>query len=327
MDKFLEQRKSAWQRLEDLLRMLETGTLRKLNREEVRELGHSYRRAASDLAVARVESRDPRLISYLNSLVIRAHGRIYRAEAKGGQQLRKFFQHDFPQAFRRTWRYTAISFVVFWAFFAAGFLGTRYDAEFSELAGVDAGFREVVIENKVRWWERLNEANQVGASRILTNNIQVTFFAFAYGALLGLGTLYVMAMNGLSVGAVLALTYRAGYGHELLAFMSGHGVIELSCIFMAGGAGLLIGSAILMPGDLSRLDALKSRGLDAIRLIAGCAVLLVIAGIIEGFVSPAPISPKIKYGVAALTGVMLYTYLFTVGRNPEAGGGQQTAGS
>ena len=181
---------------------------------------------------------------------------------------------------------------------------------------VDAAFRETVVETKTRWWEGLNDANQVGASAILTNNIRVTFLAFAYGALLGLGTLYVLAMNGLSVGAVLALVYRAGYGNELLTFMVGHGVIELSCIFIAGGAGLLIGSAILMPGDLSRLDALKARGLDAIRLIAGCAVLLVVAGIIEGFISPALISPKIKFGIAALTGIVMYTYLFTAGRTP-----------
>ena len=317
MDKFLEQRKNAWQRLEDLLRLLETGSLRKLNREEVRELGHSYRRAAADLAVARAESRDPRLVSYLNSLVIRAHGRIYRAEASGGQQLRQFFTRDFPQTFRRTLRYTGLAFAVFWAFFAIGFIGARYDPDFSELAGVDATFRERAIETKTRWWESLNEANQVGASSILTNNITVTFLAFAYGALLGLGTLYIMAMNGASIGAVLALVYRAGYGNELLTFMVAHGVIELSCVFIAGGAGLLVGSALVMPGDLSRLDALKSRGLDAIRLIAGCAVLLVIAGTIEGFVSPAPISPKIKFGVAALTGIMLYAYLFTVGRAPE----------
>jgi uncharacterized membrane protein SpoIIM required for sporulation len=126
-----------------------------------------------------------------------------------------------------------------------------------------------------------------------------------------------MAFNGANVGAVLALVYTAGYGNELLTFMVGHGVIELSCIFIAGGAGLLVGSAILMPGNLTRLDALKVRGLDAVRLIAGCAVLLVLAGVIEGFVSPAPINPLFKFGVAALTGILLYTYLFTAGREKD----------
>ncbi len=318
MDKFITQRKNVWQRLEDLLRLLDTTTLRKLNREEVRELGHTYRRAAADLAIARAESRDPRLVNYLNSLVIRAHGRIYRADAEGGAALRNFIVRDFPQTVRRTWRYTTLAALVFWVFFTIGFAGTHYDADFSELAGVDPAFRELAIETKTRWWENLNEANQVGASAILTNNIGVTFLAFAYGLLAGVGTLLVMAFNGANTGATLALVYRAGYGNELLTFMVGHGVIELSCIFLAGGAGLLIGGALLWPGDLSRQDALKVRGLDAIRLIAGCAVLLFIAGIIEGFVSPSVLPPFVKFGIGAITGLLLYTYTLTAGHAPAA---------
>src|ERR1700745_2837964 len=115
---------------------------------------------------------------------------------------------------------------------------------------------------------------------------------------LGLGTLYVLAFNGASFGAIIALTYRAGFGNDLLTFVAGHGVIELSCIFIAGGAGLLIGTALLMPGDMTRGDALKSRGMEAVRLIVGCIPLLVVAGIIEGFISPAPINPAIKFAVA-----------------------------
>src|SRR5260370_16454157 len=91
-------------------------TLRRLRRDEVRELGRIYRRTASDLAIARAESRDPRLINYLNSLVIRAHGRIYRADAQGGKRIRNFFARVLPQTFRRTWRYTAVSFAVFFIF-------------------------------------------------------------------------------------------------------------------------------------------------------------------------------------------------------------------
>jgi uncharacterized membrane protein SpoIIM required for sporulation len=97
-------------------------------------------------------------------------------------------------------------------------------------------------------------------------------------------------------------------------------VIELSCIFIAGGAGMMLGLAILIPGDLSRADALKARGLEAVRLIAGCAVLLVIAGIIEGFISPAPIHPAFKFGTAALTGLALYSYLLLAGREDGRAG-------
>src|SRR6266516_5085844 len=130
--KFINERKTAWQRLEDLLRLLDHASLRRLHREEVKELGRIYRLTASDLAIARAESRDPRLINYLNSLVIRAHGRIYRADAQGGRRIWNFFARDFPQTFRRTWRYTATTALVFFLFGTLSFLATRRDPEFSE---------------------------------------------------------------------------------------------------------------------------------------------------------------------------------------------------
>ena len=317
-DRFINERKNAWQRLEELLKMLDRSSLKRLRREEVRELGRIYRRTASDLAIARAESRDPRLVNYLNSLVIRAHGRIYRADAQSGRKIAGFFTRDFPQTFRRTWKYTACSFAVFAVFATFSFIATRYDPEFSELAGVPPAFRELNIETKTHWWEELNEGNQVGAAFIMQNNIRVTIYTFAFGALLGVGTIYYIAYNGANIGSVLALTYNAGFSNDLLTFMAGHGVIELSCIFIAGGAGLLIGSALIMPGDLSRPDALKTRGLEAMRLMLGVACLLVVAGLIEGFVSPAPIDPRIKYTVALVSGVALYSYLLISGLGQQS---------
>jgi len=315
-DRFISQRKNAWQRLEDLLKLLDHSSLRRLGREEVRELGRIYRRTASDLAIARAESRDPRLVNYLNSLVIRAHGRIYRADAQGGKRIRRYFTHELPQTFRRTWRYTFVAFAVFSLFGVLSFVATRYDSEFSELVGVDPAFRELYIETKTHWWESLNRSNQVGASAIMTNNIQVTIYTFAFGGIVGIGTLFYMAFNGANIASVLALTYKAGFGNDLVTFMVAHGVIELSCIFIAGGAGLLIGSAMIMPGDLTRADALRTRGMEAVRLMIGVALLLVIAGTIEGYVSPALIDPRIKYSIAALTGLALYSYLLLVGHEP-----------
>ena len=107
--------------------------------------------------------------------------------------------------------------------------------------------------------------------------------------------------------------------------MVGHGVIELSCIFIAGGAGLLIGSALLMPGDLSRADALKSRGKDAVRLMMGVAVLAGDRRIIEGFISPAPIHPTIKFSIAAITGLALYSYLL-LGAGEQGSKGKRVKG-
>ena len=321
-DRFIKERKGAWQRLEDLLGMLDRSSLRRLNREEVRELGRIYRRTASDLAIARAECRDPRLVNYLNSLVIRAHGRIYRADASEGRhRLRNFFARDFPRTFRRTWRFTALAFAFFLLFGVASFLGTWHDPEFSDLAGVPAHARERILERKPRWWKELNEANQLAATGIATHNIRVTFNAFALGATFGIGTLFYMAVNGLSIGSVLALTLHAGYADELLTFMAGHGVIELTCIFIAGGAGMLFGTAVLFPGNRPRFDNLRLRGRESAQLIAGCVPLLAVAGTIEGFISPAPIPAGIKFAVAAVTGVALYAYLLLAGRGEDAGKG------
>jgi uncharacterized membrane protein SpoIIM required for sporulation len=319
-DRFIKERKGAWQRLEDLLTLLDRSSLRRLHREEVRELGRIYRRTASDLAIARAESRDPRLVNYLNSLVIRAHGRIYRADAaEGRRRIRDFFARDFPRTFRRTWRYTALAFATYAIFAVIAFVGTARDPEFSELAGVPAQARETILERKPRWWKSANEANQIAATDIATHNIRITLNSFGYGALFGIGTLYYMALNGLAHASVLALTYRAGYGHELLTFMAGHGPIELSCIFIAGGGGLLFGTALLFPGDIPRFDNLRLRGREAIQLAVGCIPLLAIAGTIEGFISPTEIPPAMKFTISAVTGITLYAYLLLAGR----GGMQQ----
>jgi uncharacterized membrane protein SpoIIM required for sporulation len=297
------------------LNLLDGSSLRRLHREEVRELGRIYRRTASDLAIARAECRDPRLVNYLNSLVIRAHGRIYRADASEGRhRIRNFFARDFPSTFRRTWRYTALAFATYALFAALAFMATTRDPEFSELAGISPQARELILEQKPRWWESANDANQLAASYIGTHNIRVTFNAFALGATFGIGTLYYMAMNGLGHAATVALTFRAGYGDEMLTFMAAHGVIELSCIFIAGGAGMLFGTALLFPGDRPRFDNLRLRGREAVLLIVGCVPLLVVAATIEGFVSPAALPAEVKFGVAAVTGVVLYAYLLLAGR-------------
>ncbi|MDQ3321967.1 MAG: stage II sporulation protein M [Acidobacteriota bacterium] len=318
MSRFTDNRKNNWQRLEDLLLLAEISSLRGLSKAEVREFGALYRRAASDLAIARSETRDPKLINYLNSLVIRAHGKIYRAESRGANLVWQFFARDFPRAFRRTWKYTWLAFTVFALVGLASFLLCYTDADFAERIGLDD--IRVAAQSNEQWWMSLNENNPKGSSLILTNNIRVTFMAFAYGVLFGVGTLYVLIANALSIGGVLGVCYKANpdFGDALVTFMVGHGVIELSCIFIAAGAGMLLGYTIINPGDLTRAAALKKTGLEAVRLAIGCACLLVVAGIIEGFLSPSNALPApFKFATGISTGIAMYSYLFLVGRKEQ----------
>ena len=317
MNRFLDQHKDNWQRLEDLLSMQHGTGLRGLSRMEVREFGELYRRAASDLAIARAETRDPKLINYLNSLVIRAHGRIYRAESQGANLIWKFFAEEFPRTFRSNWRYMLLAFGVFASFVLFGFIATWIDTDFTHFVML-SGITEQINANN-QWWKGLNDANQIGATHILSNNILVTFRVFAMGAFFGIGAFYDLAFEGARLGSVFAACYKLNppFGNALASFVVGHGVIELSTIFFCGGAGMMIGYAMIDPGDLTRSQALKKKGIEAARIVIGCACFLVVAGTIEGFLSPSDMPAIVKIATGVGTGLAMYGYLFFAGRQEE----------
>lgn len=318
MNRFIDEKKDNWQRLEDLLGMMGTSGLRALSRMEVREFGEMYRRAAADLATARAETSDPKLINYLNSLVVRAHGRIYRADGDGRKLVRTFFARDLPAAFRSLVPFTAIAFAVFMVTSVVSFVLCYNDPEFGNLIGL-APFR-AAAEADLRWWTSLNEANQIGSSEILTNNIRVAFMAFAFGVFFGIGTIYVLFFNGMQIGGILGICYSTNpaFGNMLVNFMIAHGVVELACIFIAGGAGMAIGYTLLVPGDLPRLQAIKRRANEAIKVVVGCALFLMVAGIIEGFISPSGLPNEVKYATGIVSGSAMLGYLFFAGRSEES---------
>jgi uncharacterized membrane protein SpoIIM required for sporulation len=150
----------------------------------------------------------------------------------------------------------------------------------------------------------------VMASSIIANNVQVTFAAFALGVTAGLGTLTLLLLNGVSLGGVLGLYESKGILRLIVAFVAPHGVLELTAICIAGGGGLLIAAALLLPGDRTRRRALKENSRRAIRLIGTSTVLLIVAGSLEGLVSPIPNWPlSAKLAVSAATAVLLVAYL------------------
>lgn len=301
---FLESRLEKWKRLEELTARASRVRLRNLTGQEVREFGRLYRRTAADLAIAREEVRDQRLVNYLNHLVGRAHGAIYRSESSGFGVFLSFFRYEFPAIFRKAFPYTLASFLLFLLPAVFAFLLSYFDVAFGE--AVSPGLKRM-IEAHENWTESVNKANPLVTTFIQSNNIQVTFFAFAGGVLAGLGTVYVMVLNGIHFGMVMGLCVRYQFW-DIPIFVTGHGVIELTAIFISGGAGLLIGKALLMPGDLRRIDALVTNGLLAIKLILGCIPMLIVAGLIEGFISPAHISPWYKYSVSIVSALVLIAY-------------------
>jgi len=301
---FLETRLGKWKRLEELTARASRLRLRSLSGEEVREFGQLYRRTAADLAIAREEVRDQRLVNYLNHLVARAHGAIYRSESSGFGVFVSFFRYEFPAVFRSTFYYTLTAFLVF--IVAAVFAGTAVILDEGFADRIAPQLKQSIAEHH-NWTESVNNANPLASTSIQTNNINVTFYAFAGGLLAGIGTLWVLAQNGLLLGMVLSLCFRYRFW-EIPIFVSAHGVIELTAIFIAGGAGLLIAKALLMPGDLRRIDALVTNGRLAIKLILGCIPMLLIAGLIEGFISPAHIPATFKFSISAMSALLMAIY-------------------
>lgn len=314
MNRLFEDKKDNWQRLEQLLEMQSGRGLRGLSRTEVREFGELYRRAASDLAIARAETRDPKLLNYLNSLVIRAHGYVYRSENEGASLVATFFGRDLPRTFRANGRYFITAGAVFILFAVLGFVTTWMDLDFTHYVALE-GITDQIIAGD-RWWLSLNDSNQVGASFIMTNNILVMMRVFALGAFLGIGALFSLAFEGARLGSVFAACYKIdpAFGNDLASFVVGHGVVELSCIVLCAAAGMMIGYAIIDPGDLTRSQALKKKGIEAARIVIGCAAFLLVAGTIEGFLSPSALPAAFKIGTGLLTGAVLYSYLMLVGR-------------
>jgi uncharacterized membrane protein SpoIIM required for sporulation len=301
---FLHTRLEQWKRLEELTARASKFRLTNLSGQEVREFGRLYRRTAADLAIAREEVRDQRLVNYLNHVVARAHGAIYRSESSGFGVILSFFRYELPSVFRDTFKYTLTSFFVFILPFVFAFLLSIFDDGFGERINPQLKHS---IETHHNWTEAVNKANPLASSEIQTNNITVTFMAFAGGVLGGIGTLLVLAFNGLQIGLVMGLCVRHRFW-EIPIFVAAHGAIELTAIFIAGGAGLLVGKALLMPGDLKRSDALVTNGLLGVKLILGCIPMLLIAGLIEGFVSPAHVSPFYKYSVSAASILIMIAY-------------------
>ncbi len=153
---------------------------------------------------------------------------------------------------------------------------------------------------------------------IMRNNIQVAFLAFASGLTAGLLTLWVLFFNGLMIGTLSGLTAYYGIGFELWTFVIGHGVIELTIIFISGGSGLMLGWAILHPGLLRRRDALAQAARKAVYLLLGAVPWLVVAGTIEGFISPnEKIATPVKWMVGIGSGIILYGYLLLAGREKK----------
>jgi uncharacterized membrane protein SpoIIM required for sporulation len=285
LDEFLSERSPTWAELEQLLARGGNAPAR-LGPEGVLRLGSCYRAVAADLAYARRRFPADPVVGRLEGLTQRGRHAVYNTTG-ARNTVREFATRGYWRRVRERPALLVVAIAClalptllagYWAWHdpgpAGGLVPTAYQSVTQpRSAGQDLG-RSVDDQSDL-------------AAKIFTNNIQVTFLAFAGGILLGLGTLYVLIQNGILLGAVAGLAIGAGNGRPFFELVVAHGVLELSCIAVAGMAGLRLASAIVDPGTRSRMDALRTEARAAVEIVLGTAVWLVVAGLVEGFLTPA----------------------------------------
>ena len=305
--RWLEKRRPYWARLEHLVGTKARRSVSALTPGELQELALLYRQTASDLSTVREDVTSTQLTIYLNQLMGRAHNLIYMGRRARPKGIWTFYRSSYPAIFRETLPDTLTAFIIFFAAGVVSFLAAMADPSFARyLLGphmIDT------IEHHQMWTQSIVPVKPLASSAILTNNLTVAFSTFALGITAGIGTVWMMLLNGLMIGVVGEACWREGMSLQLWSFVAAHGVLELPAIFIAGGAGLGIARGMLFPGRLPRGASLAKAGARSVRLVLGAIPMLLIAGFIEGFVSPSNLPIPVKFALAAALGTLLVLYL------------------
>ena len=306
VQRWIARREPNWKRLDNLLQLAETKGIKYLSAQEIKDLASLYRSVSADLARARTNKVGQILTQDLQKLTSRGYNQVYQgSKRQEWQQVKEFYLWGFPKIVRESWKYIAIATGIF---FLTGIIAWWYgwrDPTFIAIT-VPSHLIEKVQEDGELWMGSIVGIEPLASSNITINNLSVSFGAIAGGITAGLYTIYIMAINGLLIGAVATLVGKNGLAYPFWAFVFPHGSLELPAIFLAGGAGLLIGKAMIFPGQYRRIDAIKANSIKAAQLLFGIIPMLIVAGTIEGFFSPSPVIPSpIKY----LTGTGLFLLL------------------
>jgi uncharacterized membrane protein SpoIIM required for sporulation len=274
---------------------------------ELQELGLLYRQASADLATVTEDRAEIHLAGYLNRLLVKGHNLLHVGRRPARNHIATFYLSEYPAIFRRALPLVAASTIIFVLGSMAGWAVAAQDPAFAhQFLGpklMDS------IARRQMWTDSVVAMQPQAASAIATNNLSVTFATFALG-ITGIGTIWMLLLNGVMLGVVGAATWQAGMAMAVWSFVAPHGVLELPAIFIAGGAGMELARGLFFPGFMPRREAITTSGRRAVKLLAGTVPMLVIAGTIEGFFSPSSAPVALKFCLAAILFAVLLLYLF-----------------
>ncbi len=315
-ERFVAGKRDAWAAFHAVATRVERAGVGALAPGEIPAFAARYREATADLARARTYGVDPRVSEYLERVVSAGHNALYRARGGRRAPLARYLIRDFPAAVVESWRQVLAAFLLFAvpAVVGYGLIRSRPELADEIMPPVMVSRAQQAADHQARgigYAQSAGEDLPVIASAIISNNIGIAFWAFVGGMLAGTLTALVLVGNGVSLGMGFGLFVNYHAGGYLATFVAGHGILELTAIFIAGGAGFRLAGALLLPGDLTRADALVLQGRIAARMIGAVVTLLALAGTIEGLLSASDAPAAFKYAVSASTVALLGLYLWS----------------
>jgi len=312
IDRYIARNESTWLRLDDLTKRAHRGVAG-MSPAEIDELVQLYQRTSSHLSYVRTNYREPTLTGRLTRLVASANGVIYGKRAKTWKAVSKFLAYTYPGAvyhYRRSIQVAALLFFV-----PALILGLWLSNDKQALdASAPKKERQAYVHEKFEPYYS-DQPSALFFVQVTTNNIRVSFLAYALGAVSGgLGAVYLLVLNGAPLGIIGAWMISEGDFWRFLGFILPHGALELSAIVIAGGAGLGVGWTIVVPGDRTRAEAFREEGLRSITIVVGLMTMFLAAGLVEGFITGSQLPVGVRVGLGLLLWIVYVTYLTVQGR-------------
>jgi uncharacterized membrane protein SpoIIM required for sporulation len=315
MSRFVARHKHEWEELEGLLRQARKGT-RRMTSEELSRLDQLYRRTTIHLARVSSWTDDRPLADYLNRLTATAHSVVYLPPRKSPLDgLARFVTEGFARCVWRNGRAHLLSAAMMLLGAILGYAATRNDVALAQALATPGDVRQPGASAEQLMASLRSGRDQGGgekflfASFLFQHNFKVGLLAMASGVLAGVPSVLLMGFNGMLLGAFVGVHHDAGIGHELWAWLLPHGITELGAIVLCGGVGMMLGRAVLNPGSISRVEALRQAGQEAARTAAGVGIMLVLAAIIESYVRQSNWGDTTRLVFAAATAVAWVCYL------------------
>ena len=317
IDRFISAHRQDWARLAALLDKAGRRPTR-LSADELDELASRYARTATHLSIARTQFADRALTAELSALVARGSALLYGSPGGSWAALARFVTATLPAAIWHTRRFHLAATLLFFLPAVVAALWIGYSPAALE-ATAPAAAREAYVTEDFEAYYSSDPSAQF-ATEVTVNNIQVSILAFAGGGLAGLLTVFVLLLNGFNVGVALGFFIAAGEQAKFWGLITPHGLLEITAVLLAGGAGLRLGWTLIDPGDRRRTSALREEGRRAIVILAGLTIVFLIAGLIEGFVTGSTLPTTARVGIGVVAEVVFLAYVVVWGRRATAAG-------